>query len=280
MTTQFGYELGEIYPQPGFTVTRGDQGGWTASGEYEMSRATWDQPETRSKFSRRASITQIDPSIESFYQFLVLESVNVISDVADTITARVEYSGSIVDQYQGDNTDTLAPDVEFTTRLEIRERQESILTSKSFTNLSVDEQGLIGLMLAGSLVYLAVSDQDPRLLYFPPSGNESDLEDFIPIEQQLSTPAAMDFAERISRGETTRIVHSVNWVVSSDGIGRITAAQLGRLNQARTPPGNPPTPSDHDWKFIGATQEERGELIRTTLEYELSPPGGWPEILE
>jgi hypothetical protein len=117
-------------------------------------------------------------------------------------------------------------------------------------------------------------------LYFPPQEILPSLSDYTALIEQLTTPAAIDFAERISRGETTRIVHSVNWVVSSDGIGKISAAQLARLNQARNPPGNPPTPANHDWKFIGATQESRGELIRTTLEYELSPPGGWPAILE
>jgi hypothetical protein len=68
--------------------------------------------------------------------------------------------------------------------------------------------------------------------------------------------------------------------VTTEGMTPITAAQLGRLNQARTPPGNPPTPATRDWKFIGATQETHGELVRTTLEYELSEPGGWPSILE
>jgi hypothetical protein len=276
MPTHQGISQNVIYPQPGFSPRRDDRGGWTATQDYIVLRSSWQNQVVRNKFARGTPILTIDPTLEPFYGFLALADVSATHEEGDHVRLSCVFTGSQEFGFDPTTTDTIADGAAFTTRLEIRERQEGILTSKAFQDLATREQDALRLLLAGGVVYISdqFGDDGPKL-YFTPQGTL-----LVQYFDQLSSAGALDLADRISRGQTTRTVYSVSWVVTTEGMTPITAAQLDRLNQARTPPGNPPTPATRDWKFIGATQETHGELVRTTLEYELSEPGGWPAILE
>jgi hypothetical protein len=276
MSKQFGLDNLTIYRQPGFSVSRNDKGGWTGRGTYEMTQKAWESPTVRARFARLAPIENIDPEVESFLRFLRVDTVDVISDVGNTVTLDVTYTSGQTFQFDPTTGEPLE-DAAFSTRLEIRERQDSILTAPKFLELTQDEQDALQLLLNGSLVYVkdvfATPPAEPALFWV----RQQNLSAYLPA---LISDDAKEFAALIARGLKERTVYSVNWVYTTQGINRISANVLQNLNNAKNPPGNPPTPSGRDWKFIGATQETRGALISTTLQYELSEPGGWPEILE
>jgi hypothetical protein len=91
---------------------------------------------------------------------------------------------------------------------------------------------------------------------------------------------AIDFAKRIAAGETTYMVPTITYVESTQGTNPMTAAQLNLLGKISTPRGNPPTPAgDRDWMLTGASQEQRGDLYQTQIEWTLSDREGWDSFL-
>jgi hypothetical protein len=63
-------------------------------------------------------------------------------------------------------------------------------------------------------------------------------------------------------------------------LGEFTASQLNLLSKVATPRGNPPNVSgDRNWLLTSASQEQRGELYQTTIEWTLSEREGWDSFL-
>ena len=59
----------------------------------------------------------------------------------------------------------------------------------------------------------------------------------------------------------------------------MTPAQIGKLGEISSPRGNPPTVEGYDWMLSGASQEQRGQLYQTTIEWVLSRAGGHDAFL-
>jgi hypothetical protein len=60
----------------------------------------------------------------------------------------------------------------------------------------------------------------------------------------------------------------------------MTAAQLNKLGRISTPRGGPPTPTgSRNWMLTGASQEQRGDLYQTQLEWSLSEREGHDSFL-
>jgi hypothetical protein len=276
MSTLHGIVNNQIYAQPGFSASRDDKGGWRGSAEFVVTAATWSQSYWRAQFSNGTSITTLDPTLDPFFSFLTVESQTVTRNEGGLVTVVVELTGSSEAQYnEGDLSEGSLP----TYRLEGRISEMPIAEHPKWKNLTSDEKWALGNFISGDFV--AASDfssvgtheeYDYRLTYYPAIDNNGS-----PITFSAD---AVEFIKIIAGGDTSYMVPTITYTESTQGSDPMTAAQLNKLGKISTPRGNAPAVSgDRDWMLTSASQEQRGELYQTTIEWTLSEREGWDTFL-
>lgn len=271
---------GEVIPQMGFTPTRNENGGWTASRDYYMTKATWESANIRNRFARGQTLTIADPSVDSFYSFLTVESISVSYEDSNTVRLSVNYSGIYFAQYDSQQAE-LTEYVEPTYRLDLRLMETSLKDHPNWSNLSSDEDYALRSLLGGDSVagpgklsVGSVAEINGKMTYVPLANSSGSS-----ITWLVDTDA-YKFCSIIAGGVTTYQTPTITWTEILQGNTGMTAAQLNLLGKISTPRGNPPTPSgNRNWMLTGATQEQKGDLFQTTIEWTLSERGGWDAYL-
>lgn len=279
MSTLHGITNNQIYPQPGFSAARDENGGWRGSAEFVVTAATWAQASWRAQFANGTPITNLDPSLDPYFSFLTVQSQTVTRNEGGLVTVMVEVTGSSGAQY--DNGD-LGGDALPTYRLEGRLQEAPLSQHPKWKTLSDNDKYALGELIDGrarpNYNWTQVGDYElvegfSWALTFAPLRDSSDN----PIT--LSSDA-VQFAKIIAAGVTTYLVPTITYTESTQGTDPMTAAQLNLLGKISTPRGNPPTPSgSRNWMLTGASQEQRGELYQTQIEWTLSDREGWNSFL-
>lgn len=274
MATQIGLTTGEVIPLGQFTATQDQQGGWTATRQYYMLASTFASSTVASQFARGSSAIVADNTIPAIFDFLVVESRSVQYGEAGTCTVTVNYAGAAGPQY-GDDDDTLAEQALPTYRLEGRLQELELSQHPKWQDLSEDEQFSLGNLLAGRVVYgIPFNESSEKRIYWPEPPNLSyDAE-------QITSADGILFRDLIVSGVKTYVVPTITWTETTEGPTGMTAAQLNKLGKISTPRGGPPTPSGtRNWMLTGASQEQRGTLYQTTIEWTLSERDGFSNFL-
>ncbi len=274
MATQIGLTTGEVIPLGQFTATQDQQGGWTATRQYYMLASTFASSTVASQFARGSSAIVADNTIPAIFDFLVVESRSVQYGEAGTCTVTVNYAGAAGPQY-GDDDDTLAEQALPTYRLEGRLQELELSQHPKWQDLSEDEQYSLGNLLADRVVYgIPEGESSEKRIYWPEPPNLSyDAE-------QITSADGILFRDLIVSGVKTYVVPTITWTETTEGPTGMTAAQLNKLGKISTPRGGPPTPSGtRNWMLTGASQEQRGTLYQTTIEWTLSERDGFSNFL-
>jgi hypothetical protein len=276
MSTLHGIVNNQIYAQPGFSASRDDKGGWRGSAEFVVTTATWSQSYWRAQFSNGTSITTLDPTLDPFFSFLTVESQTVTRNEGGLVTVNVELTGSSEAQYnEGDLSEGSLP----TYRLEGRISEMSYADHPKWKALSEVEQIALGKLLSGDYLWGPDPFSDPDS---PTNATYIQVGEVINIlnPDPITSADALEFAKRISKGDTSYMVPTITYTESTQGSDPMTAAQLNKLGKISTPRGNAPAVSgDRDWMLTSASQEQRGELYQTTIEWTLSEREGWDTFL-
>lgn len=263
MATQIGLTPGRIIPLGQFTATQDQQGGWTATRQYYMLASTFASSTVASQFARGSSAIVADNTIPAIFDFLFVESRSVQYGEAGTCTVTVNYAGALAEQ--------ALP----TYRLEGRLQELELSQHPKWKALSADEQYSLGNYLEGRVLYGKPDDVATEKKIFWP-----DLKNVYFDSEQITSADGILFRDLIVSGVKTYVVPTITWTETTEGPTGMTAAQLNKLGKISTPGGVPPTPSStHNWMLTGASQEQRGMLYQTTIEWTLSEREGFSNFL-
>jgi len=276
MSTKRGITDNQIYPQPGFSANRDENGGWSGSAEFILTTATWNQSTFKARFARGVSITTLDPTIDPYFSFLKITSQSVVRNEGGLVTVRVDVTGGQSAQFSGPD---LGEETPTTYRLEGR-LQEALLTEHPKCKVLTDvEQVALGKLISGEYAYGPDPFTDPSSatnVTFIPGAEQI----VILSPDPITTDDAKAFALRISKGQKTYLVPAIVWTESTQGTDPMTAAQLNKLGYIATPRGDPPNVTgSRNWMLTSASQEQRGELYQTQLEWTLSDREGFDDFI-
>lgn len=271
-----GFSLTEIKPQPGFTATLSENGTWTGKHSFAILSSAWANPTVRTRFAKGTAIGTLDPSSTiSFFSFLTIVQVEVVSEEGDVMIVGVQLSGAAGAQYGGEE---LGEEAEPTYRLNGYLQEKPFEEHPKWKDLSDNQKAALGHCINGALVY----DEDKgEVCKINPSAASADnfFDPFLPYES-IITGDALEFAKRIAQGKTTYLCPVLTWTESTQGNAQLTPAQINALGKIVTPRGTPPEPNgSRDWQLTSAQQDQRGDLFTTNLEWTLSERGGHDDFL-
>lgn len=275
MSTIKGLGFSDIEPQPGFTATQDETGGWTGSHKFAIRRTAWANASVRGQFIKGVSITGLDSGLAGYWSFLKVVTRTVDSEEGDFTMVSVTLSGAEGATYGEDGG--LAEDTEPTYRLSGQLQDAPLSLHPKWAALSEGEKEYLGWMITGQAnLFPGTTSYIVRSFELPEDVSGPTL----PPAQLEVTEDSLEFATRIARGETTYSRPVLTWTESTQGQTGLSNAQLNLLGNISTPRGSPPEASGtRDWMLTSAFQETRGELVTTDLEWTLSEKGGHDNFL-
>jgi hypothetical protein len=260
-----GFSFSQVKPQPGFTATRQENGGYIGRHSFAISRAAWESG-AANQFSKGQPITSFDDSLPFSWNFLKIVETEIVSEEGDIVMIAVTLSGAQGASYGEDDE---APDPTY--RLSGQLQDAPLSMHPKWEALEDIEKAALGYLIRGELVYdeptNGVGTRDERTFWIESDSSGAELE--------LTSEDGIAFAKLIARGETTYSRPVITWTESAQGTDGLTNAQLNKLGNISTPRGDPPEASGtRDWMLTSAFQEQRGDLFTTDLEWTLSEKGG------
>jgi len=263
-----------IYPQPDFVAEQDQNGAWTARQSFIVSKTTWASSEWRNKFDIGTQITVINPTLAEFYSFLRVASSSFTEDGGDIVTIQVDFAGSQTAQY-GFNEGEEPQDPTY--RLEGRLSEQPLSEHPKWKALSETEQSTLQLLINDQAVWYYDQIDAAWGVWWPRNETQQAK---LPDSEQLTSADAIAFAELIGGGVKTYVLPTVTWTETTSGNSPMTSSQLNKLGKISTPRGNPPDASGtRDWMLTSASQEQRGTLYQTQLEWTMSEQDGWNDFL-
>ena len=284
MPTVFNLESGDIIPQMGFAPTQNQNGGWSATRSYYMLAETWESQSTLDDFRRGRSITDVDDTVSNIYEFLKIESKQVNYEDSGTVLLTVNYTGSPDTQYGGSaDGPELSDEALPVYRLEGRLRDVPILEHPKFKKLKEDNEDEFNAL---SRIYSG--DARPYTTTAGPQAVEQNFDGQWVIvtkdddtELVFTTEDGIEFYKLLQNGQTTYQATAYVWTETTEGREKLDKTEVEDLGYIYDDPrGFPFTlPDDRNWLLTSASQEQQGELYRTTIEWMASEPEGWNEFL-
>jgi len=261
-----------IYPQPDFNAEQDQNGAWTARQSFIVSKTTWASAEWRSKFSIGTAITVINPTLAEFYSFLRVASSSFTEDGGDIVTIEVSFAGTSWSQF---DQEQLSQDSPPTYRLEGRIGESPLSEHPKWKQLADTEKSPLQLLLNDELVWFYDDIFNNAWILCKRSGDELVATDYV-----LASEQAITFANMIAGGVKTYVAPTITWTETTSGNSPMTSSQLNNLGKISTPRGNPPDASGtRNWMLTSASQEQRGTLYQTQLEWTMSEDEGWNSFL-
>jgi len=278
MATQHGLSDSEIYRQPGSTFSDAD-GTFTGSAVYEMTLNAWNNNAVRSRFAIGNTFYQLDPNCPIVMRFMVIENVQPSYNEGNTVSVNVNFVGSEVAQYSGD---AISEQAITTYRLEGRLSDLPFSKHPKWKDLSDGEKLALGELIEGNV---KTNHDWTQVGTYEIDESFSWAASFVPLKDGTDTEItltanAIEFAKRISAGETTYVAPFITWTETTQGKTAMTAAQINKLGHISTPRGNAPSlTGSRDWMLTGATQEQRGTIYQTQIEWTVSEREGHDSFL-
>jgi hypothetical protein len=267
-----GFSFNEVKPQPGFTATRQENGGYIGRHSFAISRSAWENG-AANQFSKGQPITSFDDSLPFSWNFLKIVETEIVSEEGDIVIVAVTLSGAQGATYGEDDE---APDPTY--RLSGQLQDAPLSMHPKWEALEDIEKAGLGLLMRGQAEYDLPTFKVGS--YSVEDSTFNAIKDSTGAEIVMDSEDAKEFALRIARGETTYSRPVITWTESAQGTDGLTNAQLNKLGNISTPRGDPPEASGtRDWMLTSAFQEQRGDLFTTDLEWTLSEKGGHDPFL-
>jgi hypothetical protein len=271
MSTIRGIRSSDVLPQPGFTATRQENGGYIGRHSFAVLRTAWGGSGVTGRFAKGTSITSLDPDLSFSWAFLKVVEAEVVSEEGDITIVSVSLSGAQGASY-GESGE--APDPTY--RLSGQLQDAPLSMHPKWAALSDAFKFALGELINGNARPSAE---------FTQAGSYDEENFFTPLKDATEASItfagdALEFAKVIARGETTYLRPVITWTESAQGTDGLTNAQLNKLGNISTPRGDPPEAAGtRDWMLTSAFQEQNGEMFTTNLEWTLSEKGGHDTFL-
>lgn len=261
-----------IYPQPDFVAEQDQNGAWTARQSYIVTKTTWQSAEWRNKFAVGTQITVINPTLADFYSFLRIASSSFTEEGGDIVTINVDFAGTSWSQFDDEQLSEESPP---TYRLEGRIGESPLSDHPKWKQLADTEKSPLQLLLNDELVWFYDDVFNNAWILAKRSGD-----DLVATNYVLASEDAITFANMIAGGIKTYVAPTITWTETTSGNSPMTSQQLNKLGKISTPRGNPPDAAGtRNWMLTSASQEQRGTLYQTQLEWTMSEDEGWNSFL-
>jgi len=263
--TILGFGIEEMKAQPGLSISRTDNGGWSANHEIVIKVS--DFSALAPNFAKGELLAGVDPSVpEPFDSFLRIDQVTFVRTEGDLITFNVVATGAGFAQFQPGEEDGLTSLALPTYNLDGQLVDAPLWQHRKWTPLSDADKKLLGLLLADFYSYNATTAKLFRV---------TDDNNFVDAPEQLTADDAKSFAALIQQGVTTYDKSVYTWTETTEGADQLTPPQINNLGLISTPRGTPPEAGGtRNWKLTSASQSQSGQLYRTNLVWTLSDAGG------
>lgn len=276
----YGVTTNGVVPQPDFTASQNEHGGWTAKQTFIAQFGSMDSLAVRNIFTNGKRATELDPKREAIFSFLRLVSVKEVGQVQGGWTAyQAEFTGFYTATYDNETgEETQYPTYSLRGTLE----DAPFCEHPKWIALTDDQRNRLGQLLSDRVSFqtstgmYGIFDEDGKFYrYWTTEAGVWD----------VATGDEFEFAKRITEGKTTYRRGSFEWTKRWEGSAGLTAAQLNSLSRVIAPPGNPPTPNGgRDWMLAGANQEQTGPddgyRFRNEVVFSLSERGGHDAFLQ
>jgi hypothetical protein len=273
MATIYGLTDQDIIPAPGFSIRGDEKGGVTATHQYTMKAAAWNNSFIRAKFAKGKPISSIDPSVNTVWSFLTITDASLVHDTGEIITLSVNFSGSSIAQYGGE--EGLGGDAQPNYRLIGSMSEAPFSEHPKWKALDKKVRNILGFLLDGSYLW----DIDAKRVVI--KQDDGTLAAFSIFETEISDiPNAVEFADRIAQGQTTYERPAITWTETTQGTDPMKASQLNKLSKISKPRGDPPNVTgSRNWRLTNASQDQNGDLYQTSIEWTLSEAEGHDSFL-
>ena len=94
MSTIRGIRSSDVLPQPGFTATRQENGGYIGRHSFAVLRTAWGGSGVTGRFTKGTPITSLDPDLSFSWSFLKVVEAEVVSEEGDITIVSVTLSGA------------------------------------------------------------------------------------------------------------------------------------------------------------------------------------------
>ena len=264
-----GITTTEIYPQPGFSATSGSTGSVTGTGVYAVHKDFLSNPVLVARFKKGTPLADLDPDpAKGVYSFLQVNNASVAYSEGDLIFISVNFVGATNAASVAESND-LTPEseafVEYSLDLDTIELP--LHEHPKWVALGGAEKAFLGQLMQGIFIYDIANN---KLLIPTDDTKQAELQ----AEDVTFADDAVQFATLIQQGKVTFDSPSVRWNATIDGL--VAPLQLAALGKIDVPlgtqsPGFPAGLAGRNWKFLGGTQTETGEVARSTFSWLLSP---------
>jgi hypothetical protein len=264
MSTVFGLTSLDLRPQPDFSATLNENGGWAASQSVVSYASDFDSFAFRQKLViGTTKATDIDTSIPSFFSFLRLIGVDFDGTEGSVTTLRLRYSGTPANDGTGDGASVK------TYTLNGVLQNKSIMEHPKVAALTSLERSLLNAILEKTAYWDVTFEKIGRW--------EEDTGEFVDWAQQdITSDDGKTFAEKIALGFISYESPSFTWTEYLERNTGLTGTELADIGTVSTPNGTPPNwGGDYDWLLVSATQDFDGSKYRITRQWQLSDSSGW-----
>lgn len=265
--TLFGLTDSDFIPQADFQARQDDKGFWTASQSFKATRAAIENFDIQAKLRSGLLATELDPNLETFWEFLTLERAEVSHEEGGWTTYQLHFTGFSSANYDGDEG-TIPTTYSLSGTLE----EAPILEHPKVVALGTAEPRLLSQILNGQAIW-NVADSEIGYL------NE-DTGEFEAWEtQDLTSGDGVAFADLIARGVQSYKRPSFTWRKEWVSTSFPSSASLNNLGNIDTPDGSPPTPNGgRDWMMVSVDSVQTGAkdgAVRNSMAWLLSDREGY-----
>lgn len=280
MSTQFGIAFSGVYPQPGFSASFSQEGGWTGTHTFMVSRTGWNSGFIRAMFAPGTQIGALDPGIPPSFSFLRVVDCNPVFGEGDLVTISVNFAGSASSQFESED---LAPDALPTYQLNGQLQEAPFSEHPKWQALTQREKDGLSKFFSESNLDLLRDGESAMLVQQVGAENAS-------AYQQIKDPKdsqvyefegnALEFANLLLQGRQTYLRPSATWTETTQGTSPLTSQQINKLGHISNPRGNPPEPNgSRNWMLTSISDETYGTLHQTAIEWTLSEREGFNAFL-
>lgn len=275
MATIKGFQANEIKPQPGFAPKQSENGGWTGTHSFVITRQAFDNTAVRSKFAKGTAVTTLDPDVPAFFSFMTLDAPEVSFGVGGFVTITATFAGAESGQFDGEG---LGASSEPTYEFDGSTAETHISNHPKWVALGDLEKEALGALLDGTMTFSPELEKVCRI-NGEAATREEFFDPFLPYDE-IIVGDTLEFAKRIAVGTVTYERPAATWTERTEGTEQLTPSQLNKLGNISTPRGNPPAlTGGRNWKLSNAYQTQTGSKFTTHIVWTMSEKGGHDEFL-
>jgi len=260
--TKYNIDSTMFVPQANFSARSNDNFAWTASQDYKVSTDYLNGGAAYTQLRAGTQCTALDNSIPSFWSFLRLQNWDLRREEGGVSVITVNFTGYWSAESSSEESEE-SSETSTTYSLNGTLEEASILEHPKITELDGVEVALLNALVEGRAIW---NIEDSKICKEDPDTGE--LTPWEEQKQRITSPDAIEAANRIAKGVYTYKRPSFIWSETVVGIFPLSSSKVNSLGKIDEPAGNPPTPTgNRNWMLISASSTQTGTKNATITKH-------------